>query len=75
MFGRKTLLQRSIRRRFAVTLAQGEGEFIGVLVESDADMYVFDDCYLIEREGRSKISGRVYVDRISVAYLQELAGG
>lgn len=77
MFGfrRKSLLERDIRRRFAVTLTGGEGEFLGILVDADDEIYVFDDCYLVTAEGKQKLAGQMYVDRIAVAYRQKIATG
>lgn len=69
MFRRKSLVDQAVRRRFAVTLAGGEGSFGGVLTEFDRDVYVFEQCSTSKGED---IVGRVFIDRISVAYLQEL---
>lgn len=69
MFRRKSLVDKAVRRRFAVTLTGGEGEFGGVLTESDSESFVFERCSTPKGED---IVGRVFVDRISVAYLQEL---
>lgn len=72
---RKTLVNRAIRRRFAVTLTNNEGTFAGVLTESDADTWVFEQCSTVPKqpgETPELISGRVFVDRAQVAYLQEL---
>lgn len=67
---RKSLITKAIRRRFAVTLTGNEGIFSGVLTEYDPDMWVFEDAQTAKGE---VIAGRVFVDRISVAYLQELS--
>jgi hypothetical protein len=53
----------------------GEGEFVGVLVEYDEDLRIFDDCYLITPEGRTPLVGRMHIDRIAIAYLQEMPKG
>lgn len=69
MFRRKSLINQAIRRRFAVTLTGNEGMFAGVLTESDTEMWVFEQCTTSQGED---IAGRVFIDRVSVAYLQEL---
>lgn len=69
MFRRKSLIEKAIRRRFAVTLTGSEGEFGGVLTESDSETLVFEQCSTPKGED---IAGRVFVDRITVAYLQEM---
>lgn len=75
MFGRKLITEEVIRQRFFVTLTGNEGGFWGVLVDSDESMFVFDDVWLATPEGRQKAEGRTYLDRISVAYIQEVTGG
>ena len=69
MFQRKSLINRAIRRRFAVTLAGNEGSFAGILTESDETTWVFEHCTTPNGED---IAGRVFIDRLNVAYLQEL---
>jgi small nuclear ribonucleoprotein (snRNP)-like protein len=72
---RKGIVKRAVLRRFAVTLRGIEDTFSGVLTEFDADMYVFEDCKtVITRDGETStgIPGRLFVDRKTVAYLQEL---
>lgn len=72
---RNRLMSRVIRRRFAVTLKSGEGVFSGVLTDSDSKTFVFEQCQTVPaNEGGtpSPIVGRVFVDRDTVAYLQEL---
>lgn len=73
---RNRLIDKAIRRRFAVTLTGNEGVFSGILTESDDLTWVFDDCATVpSTPGASPdpIAGRVYIDRINVAYLQELS--
>ena len=70
MFRRKSLINQAIRKRFAVTLTGNEGTFAGVLTESDDETWVFENCTTAAGDD---IAGRVFVDRVSVAYLQELA--
>lgn len=72
---RDRLIKKAIRKRFAVTLRSGEGAFAGVLTESDNSTWVFDQCSTVPvtvGETPEPISGRVYVERSTVAYLQEL---
>lgn len=72
---RKSLISKAIRRRFAVTLRQSEGVFSGVLTEFDTQTLVFEQCQTVPtNEGGtpSPIVGRVFVDRDTVAYFQEL---
>lgn len=75
MFTSKRLVKRAVLQRFAVTLRGIEETFSGVLTAFDAEMFVFDDCRtVITREGDTavKIPGRLFVERRTVAYLQEL---
>lgn len=77
MFGPKRLISKAIRRRFAVTLSGNEGVFSGVLTEFDGEVYAFEQCQTIPTtEGGTPdpIRGRVFVERINVAYLQDLSG-
>jgi hypothetical protein len=69
MFSRKPLLNTAIRRKFAVTLTGNEGTFAGILTEFDSESYVFENCTTPKGD---EIAGRVFVDRIAVAYLQVL---
>lgn len=72
---RERLIKNAVRRRFAVTLKQNEGAFAGVLTDSDAVIWVFEQCSTIPKvpgETPEPIQGRVFVDRAQVAYLQEL---
>jgi small nuclear ribonucleoprotein (snRNP)-like protein len=72
---RNRLVNKAIRRRFAVTLCGNEGVFSGVLTESDDITWVFDDCATVPSTPDAEsqpIAGRVYIDRVNVAYLQEL---
>lgn len=72
---RKSLIDNAIRRRFAVTLRGNEGVFSGVLTEFDRSVLVFEQCQTVPgHEGGtpSPIAGRVFVDRSSIAYFQEL---
>jgi hypothetical protein len=75
VFGRKTILARLTMQRFFVTLTANEGSFWGVLIDADDSTFVFDDVWLATPEGRQKAEGRTYLDRISVAYFQEVTGG
>jgi hypothetical protein len=72
---RKALITKAIRRRFAVTLKGNEGVFSGVLTEHDRDVLVFEQCQTVPgNEGGTPnpIKGRVFVERSSIAYLQEI---
>lgn len=72
---RNRLIKQAVRKRFAVTMRQGEGVFAGVLTESDATTWVFEQCSTVPKsagETPEPIQGRVFVDRAQVAYLQEL---
>lgn len=72
---RNSVVKRAVMRRFCVTLRGNEATFAGVLTEFDTEMFVFEDCKTVPtREGEtlSAIPGRVFVERKTVAYLQEL---
>lgn len=72
---RNRLINRAVRRRFAVTLRDGEGTFAGVLTDTDPLTWVFEQCSTVPKaagETPEPIQGRVFVDRANVAYLQEL---
>lgn len=72
---RTSIVKRSVLRRFAVTLRANEGVFSGVLTDLDAKTLVFEQCQTVpDNEGGtpSPIVGRVFVDRDTVAYFQEL---
>lgn len=63
------MVSGALRRRFVVTLTGSEGMFSGVLTESDDTTWVFEDC---KTDKHQPIAGRVFIDRINVAYLQQL---
>jgi hypothetical protein len=72
---RERLIKKAVRARFAVTLKGNEGTFAGVLTETDTATWVFEQCSTIPKqlgETPEPITGRVFVDRAQVAYLQEL---
>jgi small nuclear ribonucleoprotein (snRNP)-like protein len=72
---RSNIVKRAVLSRFAVTLRDIEDTFAGVLTQFDADMFVFEDCKTVpKREGETirPIPGRVFVERKTVAYLQEI---
>jgi hypothetical protein len=72
---RSNIVKRAVLSRFAVTLRDIEDTFAGVLTQFDADMFVFEDCKTVPtREGETirPIPGRVFVERKTVAYLQEI---
>jgi hypothetical protein len=73
---REKLIKQAIRQRFAVTLRGNEGSFAGVLTDTDTTMWVFEQCSTIpEQPGETPqpITGRVFVERAQVSYLQELS--
>jgi small nuclear ribonucleoprotein (snRNP)-like protein len=68
-------VKKAVLSRFAVTLRGIEDTFAGILTQFDAEMMVFEDCKTVpSREGETvcPIPGRVFVERKTVAYLQEL---
>jgi hypothetical protein len=72
---RKNIVKKAVLSRFAVTLRAIEDTFAGVLTDFDGDVFVFEDCWTVaSSEGASvhKIPGRIFVERKTVAYLQEL---
>lgn len=74
---RSVLARKAIRRRFAVHLPANEGAFSGILVESDANYWVFDDCATVAKHSGDTptvIPGRLWVKHsVSPApYLQEV---
>ena len=71
VFSRKPLHFKELRRKFAVTLADNEGVFTGILADFDDLTMIFEAC---ETDKGQPIAGRVFVDRIQIAYIQELGG-
>lgn len=72
---RKSLVSKAIRRRFVATLKANEGVFSGVLTELDRDTMVFEQCKTVpptEGGTPNTIAGRVFVERASLAYLQDI---
>ena len=69
MFGRKTVVDKGILRRYVVTLADNQGSFSGVLTDADDITFVFEDC---RTPDGVDIAGRVFVDRVQIAYRQEV---
>ncbi len=70
-FRRQSLINKVIRRRFAVTLCDNEGTFTGVLTDFDDLTLVFEDA---KTDKDLPIAGRVFIDRIQIAYIQQLGG-
>jgi small nuclear ribonucleoprotein (snRNP)-like protein len=68
-FSPKSVINKSVRRQFAVTLVDNGGTFSGVLTDFDDQVWVFEQCTTSKGE---EIAGRVFIDRINVAYLQEM---
>jgi hypothetical protein len=52
-----------------VTLADNGGTFTGILTESDDTTWVFEHVTTAKGE---PAAGRLFIDRINVAYLQEV---
>jgi len=74
---RKALLNKAIRRRFAVHMPANEGTFSGLLTENDAEYWVFEDCKTVPKhDGDTLIAipGRLWVKHnvSPPPYLQEL---
>jgi hypothetical protein len=67
----KPLHFKELRRNFAITLCGDEGVFKGVLTDFDDLTMVFEAC---ETDKGQPIAGRVFVDRIQIAYIQQLGG-
>lgn len=79
MMLRKRLIDRAVRRRFAVHLPSNEGTFEGLLVESDKNYWVFEDCStVIKQPGETPVDipGRLWVKHSAspAPYLQEKMG-
>lgn len=69
---RKNLVQRKLKRRFAVTPVKGV-PFEGVLVGADGDYYVFGDV-MAHADGAVPRSapGDLYIRLDNVAYIQSV---
>lgn len=64
------------RKRYAITLKGGEGEFIGLLTESRWARLTFEHCVIPPSKSSDPaepVPGRVHIDRTNIAYLQELS--
>lgn len=77
MFWRKDLIKQAIRQRFIVTLPRNEGVFAGILVDSDHQFWIFDNCHGIPMhpgETADEWPGRMWVLYTSdpAPYLQEV---
>lgn len=75
LYVRNTLRHNDIKMRYAVTLKGNEGTFAGLLVEQSRDKMVFEHCSTVpEKPGDAiqPILGRVHIDRVNIAYRQEL---
>ena len=72
---RDVLRHKDIRKRYAVTLKGKEGEFAGLLVEESWRTLIFENCVTVPNqvvETAQPILGRVHIDRVNIAYRQEL---
>lgn len=63
------------RKRYAITLKNGEGEFIGTLTERRWDRLTFDAVVIPPTkasESPTEVPGLLHIERLNIAYLQEL---
>jgi len=63
------------RKRYAITLKDGEGEFVGDLVERRWARLTFDKCMVPPTkpsEAPTDVPGRLRIERVNISYLQEL---
>ena len=77
MFDSKRLINKAVRRRFAVHMPANEGVFSGILTEYDANYWVFEDCKTVpkhEGDTMQLIPGRIWVKHACSPppHLQEL---
>jgi hypothetical protein len=72
LFGRDKVIQGSLRERFVVTLSSGEGSFAGLLMDADDRTLTFEDVRLVATDGTVPADGRLYVDRLNIAYMQRV---
>lgn len=72
---RKSTVDRAIRRKFAITLKDNEGEFAGILTETSRETLTFEQCETIptDASGPQAIKGRVHVFVANIAYVQEFS--
>jgi len=70
--GHDRLIRQSLRQKFLVTLADGAGEFSGVLIDADDTHFVYADVRIPGNGGTAPAAGQTFVDRINVAYQQKL---
>jgi hypothetical protein len=72
---RNELRHKDIKTKYAVTLKGNEGSFAGLLVEESRDKLTFEHCNTVPEKAGDAIQpilGRVHVDRVNIAYRQEL---
>lgn len=74
MFGRKRALDKVIRRSFVVTKTDST-VFQGALIEHDPEQFVFAMVKVQDRDGNwvGEVAGRLYIDRVKVDYMQQVA--
>lgn len=64
-----------VKCRYAITLKDGEGEFIGMLIERRWDRLTFTDVVIPPKDASDhthEVLGNLHVERANIAYLQEL---
>jgi hypothetical protein len=64
-----------VKKRYAITLKDGEGEFVGLLIERRWARLTFDECVIPPKsnsEAPQQVPGLLHVERVNIAYLQEL---
>lgn len=69
------MIERVLKRRFVVTLADSQGVFSGVLTDFGPELWVFEECATVPSAtdaSPEQIAGRVFIERINVSYLQEI---
>lgn len=73
----KSTVARAIRRKFIVTMKDGDGAFSGLLTEIARDTLVFEQCRTVpspeDVNPPQVIAGRVHVFMSNVSYLQEIS--
>lgn len=66
-----------VKKRYAITLKSGEGEFVGLLAEKRWGGLTFDQVVVPPTkasEAPEEVPGLLHVERRNIAYLQELPG-
>lgn len=66
-----------VKKRYAITLKGGEGEFVGLLIDRHWSTLTFDQVVIPPTkasEALDEVPGLLNVERSDIAYLQELPG-